>query len=366
MKAFKGRRGIALLLTITVITVLMTIALELNRTVMTGVVSTAATRNRFVLAHMADSGVQAAMAMLIKDKQESPVDSLQEDWADGAKIDEVMQAVTFGRGRVSVTIADELARIQVNSLVVFPGGREVNIAQQRLWENLLELAITQGEDLDELEPVTIVNSLIDWLDSGDDDAITGLSGAESDYYQDMDPPYAAGNGPFVDIEEIALVRGMIPALFSGSEQGAGLRDYLTVHGMADDGSGRFTFGGAININTAELPVIAALLQPDEVELATAIYEYRNQTEDGVFINDVSSPTWYKNAPGCNDLTIDPQLITVSSDLFRIESTAVFDDMAAMVTAVVQRINDTETGKWFCRILSHRMGAPVAGVQPTDP
>ena len=90
------------------------------------------------------------------------------------------------------------------------------------------------------------------------------------------------------------------------------------------------------------------------------------TEDGVFVNDVSSPTWYKNAPGCNDLTIDPKLITLSSDLFRIESTAVFDDMAATVTAVVQRINDTETGSWHCRVLSRRMGAPVSNTQPTPP
>jgi hypothetical protein len=35
---------------------------------------------------MASSGIQAAMAMLIKDKKESSIDSIQEDWADPGKI----------------------------------------------------------------------------------------------------------------------------------------------------------------------------------------------------------------------------------------------------------------------------------------
>ncbi len=49
----------------------------------------------------------------------------------------------------------------------------------------------------------IINSLKDWLDSGDDDAITGLSGAESDYYEGLEPPYSCKNGPMDNLGEVA-------------------------------------------------------------------------------------------------------------------------------------------------------------------
>jgi len=61
-------------------------------------------------------------------------------------------------------------------------------------------------------PTAIINSLKDWLDSGDDDAITGLSGAESSYYQSLDIPYPCKNGPVLHVGELALIKGIIPEL----------------------------------------------------------------------------------------------------------------------------------------------------------
>jgi len=64
-----------------------------------------------------------------------------------------------------------------------------------------------------MDPSAIINSIKDWLDSGDDDAITGLSGAESAYYQDLDPPYPCRNGPFPHLGELALLKGVTAELF---------------------------------------------------------------------------------------------------------------------------------------------------------
>ena len=194
-----NNRGIALLITISITTVLVAAALEYNRRARYEVHSTAAVRDRMTLSYMASSGVHAAMAMLIKDKSESNFDSLQEDWANSDKINELLAEIPFDDGKLSVTITDEMGKIQVNALVSFPDSQRFNESQRRMWERLLNYTNTEEDLPEDRQPAAIINSVKDWLDSGDDDAITGLSGAETSYYEDLDPPYASRNGPIADI-----------------------------------------------------------------------------------------------------------------------------------------------------------------------
>ena len=137
------------------------------------------------MTEMAKAGMQVAMAILAKDKTENDTDTLMDDWADPVKIEEVLRDFPFEDGRLSLLIRDEMGKIQVNALVNFPEGRQFNEPQRRLWERFLQYFGDRKElklDLkDDNEPAAIINSLKDWLDSGDDDAITGLSGAESSY-----------------------------------------------------------------------------------------------------------------------------------------------------------------------------------------
>ena len=346
-KIVKNNRGIALLVTLTVVTVLVAVSLELNRRVRSSAYSTAATRDRIALSHMASSGINAAMAMLAKDKKESDSDSLQEDWADPEKRSEVIRDIPFENGDVTLIISDELGKIQVNALVIFPEGQAPNHSQMFMWDRFLRFLISQDQTLEEIDPRMIINSVKDWLDSGDDDAITGLSGAESDYYQDLDPPYFCGNGPFTCLGELVFVRGITPDFFHGAGGIPGIFRYVTVDGINNSGE----YEGRININTADLPVLAAMLPSENQDLASAIDEYRREVSDSKYIHDLSSPVWYKNVPGCSDITIDPKLITISSDLFRIESIARLNQMQVIVIAVVHRVKDKKTGKWKCRILS---------------
>jgi len=76
----------ALLITLSVITVLIAASLELNRRARVSVFSAAATRDRHTLSTMALSGINLAMAVLVKDKMESEIDSIQENWADPDKM----------------------------------------------------------------------------------------------------------------------------------------------------------------------------------------------------------------------------------------------------------------------------------------
>ncbi len=82
IKFLKNNHGIALLVTLSIVTVLIAASLEMNKKMRSAVFSAATTRDRITLMHMASSGVNLAAAMLVKDKKNSSSDSLQEDWEE--------------------------------------------------------------------------------------------------------------------------------------------------------------------------------------------------------------------------------------------------------------------------------------------
>lgn len=224
-QTINNNRGIALLLVISVTTILIATALEYNRRARFTVLSTAAARDRLTLSQMASSGVHAAMALLAKDRAESKIDSLQEDWANPDKIKELLNDISFEEGEINVTISDEMGRIQVNALVTFPDSRNFNEPQRLMLERYLNFLKDATEETPEdSQPPAIINSLKDWLDSGDDDATTGLSGAESPYYQDLSPSYSSRNGPIADIHDLLRVKGITPDIFYGNADKPGLAD----------------------------------------------------------------------------------------------------------------------------------------------
>ncbi|CAB1068125.1 hypothetical protein JY97_08895 [Alkalispirochaeta odontotermitis] len=351
LNTVKNNRGIALLITISVTTILVAAALEYNRRARFAVISTAAARDRLTLSYMASSGVHIAMALLAKDKSESNFDSLAEDWAVPEKIEELLQEIPFDAGKLSVAITDELSKIQVNALVKFPNSRQFNESQVMLWDRFLRFIRNEEELEDDSDPVAIVNSVKDWLDSGDDEATTGLSGAESSYYEDLDPPYASRNGPIHDLDELLLIKGITPQIYYDNPDAPGLASFMTVHGMAVGAGTSFSWPGRININTADGPVIAALLGLEDQDLAQAIVEFRREATEDKDSHDFSNPRWYKEIPGFGDVVINPSLVSVGSDVFRIKSDASIDTTKASIVAVVQRVQNPESRKWTCKVLS---------------
>lgn len=351
-KTINNDRGIALLLVISVTTILVATALEYNRRARFTVLSTTAARDRLTLSQMTSSGIHAAMALLAKDRAESNIDSLQEDWANPDKIDELLSEIPFDEGELTVSITDEMGRIQINALVTFPDSRNFNDSQRLLLERYLNFFKDATEETPEdSQPPSIINSLKDWLDSGDDDAITGLSGAESAYYQDLSPSYSSRNGPIADIHDLLMIKGITPELFYGSSEKPGIAAALTVYGMQPGAGTAFTFPGKINVNTAELPVLVALLPTENPDLAQTLYDLRQQVATDKNAPDLSDPGWYKNIVGLSGLNLDTKLISTTSDIFRIVSGAKVNDAVLIATAVVQRQKNEKSGKWFCKILS---------------
>ncbi len=360
MSRINNQQGMALLTVLGVITVVLAGAFALNSRIRDTAESVATLRDRVAANQLLCSGVQLAESILIKDKKETEIDSLQEEWADPAIVAEYTQSLVSGNRRLIIEISDELSRIQINALVAYPKGRDFVPAQQELWYKFFDMLLAKRREMvDEIfsEPITpanIINPVKDWLDFGDNDAITGISGAEDDYYRSLDPPYGCKNGPIDDINELMRIKGIPPELFSsmGTDM-SGLFDYITVYGMVPDPADKhkFTFPGKININTAPAAVIAAMLPPGEEFLASEICDYRVEKANDTYVHDLSSPTWYKDVPGCSDIEIKPELITVQSDFFRIDCTAQVNDTRLSAQVVVYREKDKKTGNTTCRVLN---------------
>ncbi len=356
-KAVSDNRGMAMLLCLTVLLLLITGAVELNRRARYAVETTAFTRDRTTMAQMGTAAVHAAMALLVEDKRKTQADSYQEEWADPAVLGEVLGTVHFDRGTVGLTISDEMGLIQVNALVDFPKGRSFNVPQMQMWDRIARLLKMRHEAFEEIDPTEIYNSVKDWLDRGDDDFVSGTNGAESDWYLDnRNPPYESRNGPIPHIGELLMIKGITPELYNGVPGIPGMSTYMTVFGMTDAKGDRFSFPGKININTAPLPVLIAVLpeQPDPYETldaAQAMIDYRNEKSDGVFVHSLKNVNWYREAvPG--DIRIDPNLITVSSDVFQIRATASLNNRQLTTDVIVRREQD-KSGKLICRVIRWR-------------
>lgn len=349
-------RGIALLLTLSVITVMIAGTLELNRRVRATIPQIAVAGDRIIATQMTVSGIHIAMALLSQDKMESDTDSLQESWADEKHLQSLLEDFSFDDGALKIRISDELGKIQVNAVVDFPNKNKPNDRQLFFWERFITLFIQDQDDFGEIDPRSIVNSIKDWIDTGDDDAVTGLSGAESDYYLDLEFPYPCANDIMRHVNELARVRGVTPELYHGIGDRKGIQSFVTVHGMSLGSGASLTFPGKINISTAPLPVVAAVMPEGYEDLAQVIIDYREEATEFEYVNDISTPSWYTNVPGFSILegellTDFKALITVVSDVFTIDATAEVNAVTLSVRAVIQREKDAQSGKVKCKIIT---------------
>jgi len=97
-------------------------------------------------------------------------------------------------------LEDESSRLNLNALVLADtyasdGGREMLMALPGM-------------------TVDIADAIMDWIDEDDE---TREYGAEFDYYQSLGSPYEPNNGPFNTVEELLLVRGVMPELLFGAD-----------------------------------------------------------------------------------------------------------------------------------------------------
>jgi general secretion pathway protein K len=303
-----NNRGIALITVILIVSILVAVAIELNRSSRVAIYDAANLSDGIKLTYIAKSGFYGAAAMIANSNNN--YDTLRDNWAK-TEILSVQSQTLFTDGHFMTTVEDEAGKIPLNKLV---NGNEYNPA---IKEILIRLLGQPEFGLDERKANEIADSIKDWIDV--DNSITGY-GAETSYYSSLDPPYEAKNAPLDCIEELLMVKGITKEIFYGTKEKPGLAGFVT----ADS-------DGAININTAPKMVLRSLSAGISAELADRIDEYRRK--EG---NDLSSPQWYNRVSGMAGVNISPELIMLKSNYFKIISVGTMKNMEQSLSGVVKR------------------------------
>ncbi len=370
----KNESGMALLITLSIIAILFAVSMELNRRVRISILASETGKTEYRLLEMAQSGLNVAKAILVRDANNNEIDSIQEEWSDPKALGEIMKSLTFDGGSIELKISDEMGKIQVNALINEYPGYGVNVEQQQVWENLLSFFISSDKSEDERNPKEIINCLIDWLDDKDGETITGISGAESSYYESLEIPYKTANREMVDLNELFLVKGISKGLLSKTQsldplfldpndpgKAFRLNDLFTVFGVTKKKMGatvkKYFFPGKININTAPMAVVAAILPFGRQDLAETICEYRLHRSDGEsgYTNDLSVKGWYADIVGLAGKEKEQMetIITYASRVFSVESHVRTENRSLVLKSVVLRKKD-ENGKWYCKTLRQQI------------
>jgi len=351
------RGGMALVVVLGVISVMMVTGLHLAGITRKAVTESGFEADRFEARQMAMAGIHLAMMILADDAARNETDSIQEAWADPEKMARAVDQLGYARGGLSLAITDELGKIQVNALLTQFPGHELNPDQAILWERFLTLGMAEEQNPDSSGTEAVIDALKDWLDSGDDNAVSGLSGAETAYYEGLDFPYACADGPFNTLNEVMNVKGFNPELLKGLETGRERKtgDLITVHGVSDipPGPGTFRWPGRININTAGIEVLRALFHPGLVDFAQDLLDYRDEkSEDGqTFVNRLDKG-WYTRVielPLSEKQFFD-RLVRYDSHWFRADATARLNQAVVTLSAVIKRERVEKSGQWTCRII----------------
>jgi general secretion pathway protein K len=310
-KHLQNNRGIALITVILIISILVAVALELNRSSRADIYDAANLSDGIKLTCIAKSGFYGGMALLARTRTD--YDSLRDDWAKTKGLSEWSKSL-FPDGYFEVIIADESGKIPLNKLISLDG-KEYN---QDIKDILLRLLNQPEFGLDTNKAAAIVDAIRDWIDA--DEEVTG-AGAENSYYASMDPPYPAKNAPLDCIDELLMIKGITKDLFTGTKDKPALTQYVSVYGE-----------GLININTAPQLVLRSLAPNITSEMAQKMDEYRLQAG-----TDLGNPAWYLNVPGFAGVTIPPGVITTKSNYFSISSTgSMSNNFVQKISGVVKR------------------------------
>jgi len=288
-----NRAGIAL---IVVMIVILTLTILAGGFALSMKVETRLARNansETELLWLGRSGVEYAKYILAQQMLMAnvPYDSLNQKWAGGpGGLDETnsvleelsLKDYKLGSGSFSITITDLERKFNIN------------VAN----DEILQQALTvMGVDAGDVPSIT--DSILDWIDTDDD---PHLNGTESDYYQSLDPPYFAKNGPLDDLLELLNIRGVTDQIYWGADYAAhspawfqplnkfGHAEYVPTNTVGLVNLFTPISSGRVNINTASSSVFQ-LLGVDE-SLAQEIITLRSGpdgadgTEDDVPFRNV--------------------------------------------------------------------------------
>lgn len=311
----RGRSGVALLVTLLILVLIVSLVWEIFRTGARAAQTGAYGRDSIRTELVAEAGIAAARIALREDADSNSRDTLDEVWS------RPVPPIELGEGTIRISVEDEERKINVNRLIL-PNGHAPDDQKLAVFRRLLEIL--------EADP-SVADAVVDWLDNDDSPRV---GGAESAFYQSLPYPYKAKNDLFDTVEELRLVRGITPAVFEK------IRPFVTVHSS-----------GMVNLNTAPKPILMSLsagrdaADAGEIGESTAdeILQYRKELpfrkveEIGnvsPFLSDLYKRTRFRD------------LITVQSTAFHVRSTGELAGTVRTIDAVgIRAGNDIQWRYW---------------------
>ena len=181
-----------------------------------------------------------AADILTRDFETEPGrDHFGEEWAA------TLPPLPIDGGTLIGALEDQQGRFNLNNLINDEG--EINESAYEQFKRLLEAT---GQN------VQLADRVVDWLDS--DQEAMFPDGAEDALYSSLRVPYRTANGPITSASELLAVEGF------DRESFLALSPYVTA----------LPRGSKININTASLPVIYAIVPELSVTEAEGLIESR--------------------------------------------------------------------------------------------
>lgn len=229
------------------------------------------------------------------------MDHLKETWA------QPMPPFPVEDGSVSGRLLDESGKFNINNLTNGEGA--VNEDAKNWFERLL---VRVGL------PAELSQAVIDWQDANDEPA--GPMGAESSYYQGLDPSYMAANTKFHRIEELKIVRG-----FEGKKY-----DLISPYISA------LPENTKLNINTASPLVLASI--DEKLDMGTIEKELQARQQNLKFFQNVDE-LWQLNAFSAVDSEKKKQvsgLIDVKSNFFQAQIEVVLNNRKRQFASALMR------------------------------
>ncbi|MGA3283273.1 MAG: general secretion pathway protein GspK [Verrucomicrobiota bacterium] len=287
------------------------------------------------------SGVELARWVLAQEK--CPYDSLNQIWAGGPGSDCETNGPLAGLSLDNYPVGDGTVSVKIIDLE-----RKANINNANGLE--IQQALTlMGVDANDIS--VVADSIQDWIGPAGPPRVAG---AESDYYQGLNPPYYAKNAPIDDLSELLLVRGVTPEMYYGgsatNHQPAAFQHKLGL-GTAPGQAPNYPFGlvdvftpfstGSININTADANVLQMIPGMDAVTAENLIK--LRAGPDGVDGTEDDTP--FPNAAGALQSAGAPQqagnLVTTRSSTFEVHVTAQIGIQKREYIAIVFRNSTTD-------------------------
>lgn len=327
------KKGSVLILTLWILSFLTVFAVGLGRNVSGQLRLASHLQDRLKMYYLARAGIERAIGELQLSDETPHYDSLNERWSNN---EEAFKDIPLNGGYITVSyqLKDELPESQGSQEsegITFYGLMDesskinINKAPVQVLKSMLKNIGELGED----EAKDIANAIIDWRDI---DIIVSPGGAENSYYENLETPYTCKNGEFQILEELLLVKGITPRIYSK------ISGVITVYGEE----------GKVNINTAGWRTLHALGLSSE--LAERIIRFRRGNDgmdgtedDNIFktVNEIRNigPLFIKESEEINRL-VSLNVLSVKSNVFRILSSGILKKgnrkLQRNIICVVQR------------------------------